>query len=62
MAFLDAHVEVNRGWLEPLLSAVATDRTMMAVPHVDRINPWQITYDPWMPQQHGSFDWNMDYR
>lgn len=40
IAFLDAHVECNDGWLEPLLAAVAEDRTVLATPVGDF-----ITYD-----------------
>ena len=59
--FLDAHVEVNHGWLEPLLEAVTLDRTRIAIPHIDRINPDNLNYETFDPIMHGSFDWTMDY-
>lgn len=40
VTFLDAHVECNEGWLEPLLAIVAEDRTAVATPVGDF-----ITYD-----------------
>lgn len=38
MTFLDAHCECNDGWLEPLLSLVAEDRTVVATPVADFIS------------------------
>ncbi len=61
LAFLDAHVEVNRGWLEPLLDAVVRDRTRVAVPHVDRLLPSNLTYDHWRPELIGTFEWTLDF-
>lgn len=37
MTFLDAHVECNDGWLEPLLAAIADDRTAIPTPVADFI-------------------------
>ena len=59
--FIDAHVEVNEDWLEPLLEAVILNRTRIAVPHIDRINPRSMRYDTWQPEMYGSFDWTMEY-
>ena len=61
LVFLDAHVEVNRKWLEPLLEAVTVNRTRIAIPHIDGISPQDLTYNLWKPEMHGSFDWTMEY-
>ncbi|XP_041479152.1 polypeptide N-acetylgalactosaminyltransferase 4-like isoform X1 [Lytechinus variegatus] len=61
--FLDSHVEVNIGWLEPLLARLASDRTIAAVPVVDEINKdtfnYKIVPDP---LQRGGFNWRFEYR
>lgn len=38
LVFFDAHVETTDGWLEPLLANIAVDRSLVAVPHIDRLN------------------------
>ncbi|CAG5117611.1 unnamed protein product, partial [Candidula unifasciata] len=35
--YLDAHMEVNKGWLEPLLHRIKQDDTVIAIPHIDSI-------------------------
>ncbi|CAG5117613.1 unnamed protein product, partial [Candidula unifasciata] len=35
--YLDAHMEVNKGWLEPLLHRIKQDDTVIAIPHIDPI-------------------------
>lgn len=37
MTFLDAHVECGEGWLEPLLTIIAEDRTAVPTPVGDFI-------------------------
>ena len=38
VVFLDAHCEVNTGWLPPLLATVAGDARAVAVPVIDTIH------------------------
>lgn len=42
--FLDANVEVNDGWVEPLLARVASDRSVIAVPRLDYLNHYNMSY------------------
>ncbi|CAG5117616.1 unnamed protein product, partial [Candidula unifasciata] len=35
VVYLDAHMEVNKGWLEPLLHRIKQDETVIAIPHID---------------------------
>lgn len=61
LVFLDGHIEVTRGWIEPLLEAIKLNRTILAVPHIDTIDPKTIRYELWDPPAHGAFSWTMDY-
>ncbi|XP_037073309.1 N-acetylgalactosaminyltransferase 7-like [Pollicipes pollicipes] len=72
LLFLDAHCEVNTGWLPPLLSAVARDRRTVAVPLLDSIDSRSFQYRPLHgatvgPQgspllPRGIFDWALRYK
>lgn len=42
--FLDANVEVNDGWFEPLLSRIASDRSVISVPRIDLISNHDLSY------------------
>lgn len=44
LTFLDAHVECNEGWLQPLLSRIADDRSVIAVPLIDTISSSDYSY------------------
>ena len=62
LVFLDAHVEVNTAWLEPLLDHIRVKGgKVLAVPHIDTIDPQNITYMPWYQQVHGGFSWALEY-
>lgn len=39
LVFLDSHVEVNEGWMEPLLARVAEDSHHVVTPIIDVISP-----------------------
>jgi len=57
--FLDSHIEVTTGWVEPLLARILEDRSHVVVPSIDGID-----YDLWdykVDQGLGvlSFDWSL---
>ncbi|XP_030845862.1 polypeptide N-acetylgalactosaminyltransferase 13-like [Strongylocentrotus purpuratus] len=61
--FLDSHVEVMIGWLEPLLARLASDRTIVVMPVVDEINKDTFNYNVVPePLQRGGFNWRFEYR
>jgi polypeptide N-acetylgalactosaminyltransferase len=61
LVFLDAHVECNEGWLEPLLQIILEHPRSIAVPTIDNIDPLTIEYSNWTYTVYGGFTWNMDY-
>lgn len=44
MIFFDAHMECVDGWLEPLVARIANDRSVVAVPYIDRIDKYDMSY------------------
>ncbi|KAB7494985.1 N-acetylgalactosaminyltransferase 7 [Armadillidium nasatum] len=63
--FLDAHCEVNRNWLPPLLAPIYRDRTIMTVPVIDGIDHDTFEYRPvYGPGSNfrGIFEWGMLYK
>lgn len=45
LIFLDAHVECSRDWLQPLLSRIASDRSVVSVPLIDGISSDDMKYE-----------------
>lgn len=44
MIFLDAHIEVNVGWLQPLLARIAMDRSVITIPQIGFIQKENMDY------------------
>ncbi|XP_071454962.1 N-acetylgalactosaminyltransferase 7 [Hetaerina americana] len=63
--FLDAHCEVNKNWLPPLLAPIYRNRTVMTVPVIDGIDHNTFEYRPVYQDDHhyrGIFEWGMLYK
>lgn len=61
LVFVDSHVEVNHGWLPPLLDVIRRNRSRVVAPLVDSVDPRTIDYVPWERATVGSLTWSMDY-
>ncbi|XP_047741154.1 polypeptide N-acetylgalactosaminyltransferase 11, partial [Hyalella azteca] len=61
LVFLDSHVEVNVGWLPPLLAVVAENQTQVAMPIIDLISPDTFTYRE-SPLVRGGFNWGLHFK
>lgn len=61
LVFLDSHIEVNEMWAEPLLSAIRSNRTVLAMPVIDLINPDTFAYSS-SPLVRGGFNWGLHFK
>lgn len=57
--FLDAHAEVNVGWLEPLLYELQRDPQQVLQPFVDGIDAMSLVYNAPGVFHKGSFSWDL---
>ncbi|VDD86054.1 unnamed protein product [Enterobius vermicularis] len=62
LLFLDAHVEVTEGWLEPLLYRVAKDRKRVVAPIIDVISDETFEYVTASDTTWGGFNWHLNFR
>lgn len=62
LLFLDAHVEVTDGWLEPLVSRVAEDRKRVVAPIIDVISDDTFEYVTASETTWGGFNWHLNFR
>ncbi|KAI1715360.1 glycosyl transferase family 2 domain-containing protein [Ditylenchus destructor] len=64
--FLDAHCEVNKNWLPPLLAPIRLNRKIMTVPVIDGIdmNTWEYRRVYGEADRHfrGIFEWGLLYK
>ncbi|XP_062374043.1 probable polypeptide N-acetylgalactosaminyltransferase 8 [Sardina pilchardus] len=58
VAILDAHIEVNKGWAEPLLARIKEDRTVVLSPVFDKVSCYDLKLENYIPSAQG-FDWAM---
>jgi len=65
LTFLDCHIECNAGWLEPLLSRIAEDDSVVAVPIISTIEwdtfAFRHSQSNILPQI-GGFDWRLTFQ
>ncbi|KAM5279577.1 polypeptide N-acetylgalactosaminyltransferase 15 [Ctenodactylus gundi] len=61
LVFMDAHCECQPGWLEPLLSRIADDRSRVVSPVIDIIDWKTFQYYPSKELQRGVLDWKLDF-
>ncbi|XP_031634085.1 polypeptide N-acetylgalactosaminyltransferase 13-like [Contarinia nasturtii] len=59
LIFMDANTEANDGWMEPLLSRIASDRSVVALPHIDQINPTSMAYNTYHTSPIYGIGWNL---
>ncbi|XP_041518173.1 polypeptide N-acetylgalactosaminyltransferase 15 isoform X2 [Microtus oregoni] len=62
LVFMDAHCECHPGWLEPLLSRIADDRSRVVSPVIDVIDWKTFQYSAVKQLQRGVLDWKLDFR
>ena len=60
LVFLDSHVEVTAGWLQPLLAHVRDRPNAVAIPLVDTIHADTFDYVP-NPVKRLGFNWHLDH-
>lgn len=61
LVFLDSHVEANEAWLEPLIHQIRLDRTTVACPMIDLINPTTMIYTS-SPMVVGATSWSLHFK
>src|SRR6218665_313764 len=62
IVFLDSHVEVNRGWIEPLLEVVRRNRKSVVSPTIDGIDAMDFRYKRAPDTIRGGFSWNLQFQ
>ncbi|KAI6195407.1 Polypeptide N-acetylgalactosaminyltransferase [Aphelenchoides besseyi] len=61
LVFLDAHVEVSTGWLEPLLHRIMINKRTVVSPVIDSISDNDFGYSE-VTQNVGGFKWNLEFK
>lgn len=63
LTFLDSHVEVTTGWLEPLLDRIARNSTNVVCPVIDIIEDHNLmfSFQSSLGLQVGGFDWSLTF-
>ena len=61
VTFLDSHVEVNVGWLEPLVARIKENYKNVVYPAIDIINSEDLKWQGTSLNYVGSFTFNMDF-
>ncbi|NWX84809.1 GLT15 acetylgalactosaminyltransferase, partial [Nothoprocta pentlandii] len=61
LVFMDSHCECHKGWLEPLLARLASNRNSVVSPVIDVIDWKTFQYYHSAGLHRGVFDWNLDF-
>ncbi|KAI6198128.1 hypothetical protein M3Y94_01308100 [Aphelenchoides besseyi] len=61
LVFLDAHVEVTTGWLEPLLHRIMINKQTVVSPVIDSIADNDFGYSV-VAESVGGFGWNLEFK
>lgn len=56
---MDGNTESNDGWMEPLLSRIASDRSVIVIPRVDNLNFTTMAYEEIHDVSIYGFGWNL---
>jgi len=61
LTFLDSHVEVTIGWLEPLLQRIVMNPLAVVCPVIEEVNDKTLQYKFVTRNLEGIFYWNLDF-
>ena len=61
LVFVDAHVEMEPRWIEPLLQLIQTDNKTVAVPQAHSLHPETFATHIGSTDVYGSFTWELEY-
>nr|XP_013805115.1 PREDICTED: polypeptide N-acetylgalactosaminyltransferase 11 isoform X2 [Apteryx mantelli mantelli] len=61
LVFLDSHCEVNKMWLQPLLTPIREDRRTVVCPVIDIISADTLSYSS-SPVVRGGFNWGLHFK
>ncbi|KAM6282691.1 polypeptide N-acetylgalactosaminyltransferase 15 [Porphyrio hochstetteri] len=61
LVFMDSHCECQKGWLEPLLARLASNRNSVVSPVIDVIDWKTFQYYHSVGRHRGVFDWKLDF-
>ncbi|CAF0715034.1 unnamed protein product [Brachionus calyciflorus] len=59
IVFLDAHIEANAGWLEPILARIKEKRSAILCPTIDNIDDKTMAYHGSGGAGYGIFTWSL---
>ncbi|NXQ56041.1 GLT15 acetylgalactosaminyltransferase, partial [Anthoscopus minutus] len=61
LIFMDSHCECQKGWLEPLLARLSSNRNSVVSPVIDVIDWRTFQYYHSVGLHRGVFDWKLDF-